>query len=158
MPIQLPISISTLTTATLHSTRTIHRPITHDTHHPPLQFYDLAFLYVFFSLRTFVEGTSATWVVQVHQLTRRASLTSLPPPPLATAATFVTSVPLQVILLQINLIARNSGTNWGIFLMVVRPILRAFGKTNPLDTIDTDPVIKLQFIARTAIQYDIADM
>lgn len=32
------------------------------------------------------------------------------------------------------------------------------GKTNPLDNVYTDPAIKLQFLARVAIQYDLADM
>eukprot|EP00966_Prymnesium_polylepis_P041370 959877-Prymnesium_polylepis.1 len=59
---------------------------------------------------------------------------------------------------QLNLILRNSGTSWGIFLAIARPCLRALGARNPLDTINTDPVIKIQFLARIAIQYDIADL
>ncbi|KAL1511499.1 hypothetical protein AB1Y20_006297 [Prymnesium parvum] len=93
----------------------------------PFQFFDLTFLYVFFSLRSFVASTNTLWVV-------------------------------NTVLLQGHLIARNSGTYWGIFLSCARCVLRACGKRNPLDNIHTDPAIKIQFLARVAIQYDIADM
>ena len=98
----------------------------------PFQFFDLAFLYAFFSIRTATSPPTLSWVV-------------------------------QQLLLQINIVLRNSGYAHALVRLYIAPVLVpliggavAHGLTerDPYE----DPLFTLQYLARLAVQYDLADI
>ena len=95
----------------------------------PFQFFDFLFLYVFFSLRSVEDDLTWSWG-------------------------------LQQAFLQINIMMRNSGTTDALlrrhFGKLIQCILRQnkFQKAKAED----DPLFRLQFLARIAVQYDLADL
>ena len=97
----------------------------------PFQFFDFIFLYVFFSLRNIQDGPFGL-------------------DPLNWA--------LQQCMLQVNIILRNSGTT-DAFLRRFAPRLIECGRKKFKDRDpNDDPLFRLQFLARVAIQYDFADL
>ena len=98
----------------------------------PFQFFDFLFLYVFFNVRT-VDGT-------VNSVT----------------GTFIA----QTCLLQLNIIARNSGITHAAMFQGLDPyISKIRGKRGVIKRfrVNSDPLYTLQFLARISLQYDLAD-
>jgi len=98
----------------------------------PFQFFDFVFVYSFFSLRSSHTDISSSWLA-------------------------------QQIVLQINIIMRNSGTTDGLIKRYLGPTIQLLlcrRKKQSLKGINphTDPLVRLQYVARLGWQYDLADV
>jgi hypothetical protein len=92
------------------------------------EFFDCVFIYTFFSLRTFTEDVGNYWL-------------------------------LQMAMLQINTVLRNSGTYVALGnLALQRLTKKLLGPSHAAPPVAQDPLLQLQFLARIAIQYDLADV
>eukprot|EP00325_Prymnesiales_sp_UTEX-LB-985_P025855 CAMPEP_0174720858 /NCGR_PEP_ID=MMETSP1094-20130205/34695_1 /TAXON_ID=156173 /ORGANISM="Chrysochromulina brevifilum, Strain UTEX LB 985" /LENGTH=236 /DNA_ID=CAMNT_0015921427 /DNA_START=276 /DNA_END=983 /DNA_ORIENTATION=+ len=63
---------------------------------------------------------------------------------------------VQIALLQLHTVLRNSGTYVGLSLLMLRMLRRLAG--SQWQPVADDPLVKLPFCARVAIQYDVADI
>ena len=96
----------------------------------PFQFFDFAFLYSFFSLRSIEYPVTSTWIA-------------------------------QQLLLQVNIVARNSGFTDAMTKRHVGRFYRLLsGGSASLSGNDhaNDPLLRLQYLARLGLQYDLADV
>ena len=64
---------------------------------------------------------------------------------------------LNVAVMQVNIVMRNSGTFNGIAFYVARRIQHFGVRRGWVKPPSEDPVFKIQFVARIAIQYELAD-
>jgi len=131
----------------------------------PFQFFDFVFLYSFFTLRSMDTPLTISWVLQQIVLQVSSPLLSIPPTSLTSLSSPQLILGPPFLLLQINIVLRNSGTTE---VLVARCGLgnRIFNFLTGKKTKDKlknfdpnqDPLIRLQYLARIGWQFDLADV
>ena len=131
----------------------------------PFQFFDFVFLYSFFTLRSMDTPLTISWVMQQIVLQVSSPLLCIPPTTLTSLSSPQLILGPPFLLLQINIVLRNSGTTE---VLVARCGLgnRIFNFLTGKKTKDKlknfdpnqDPLIRLQYLARIGWQFDLADV
>ena len=131
----------------------------------PFQFFDFVFLYSFFTLRSMGTPLTSSWVLQQIVLQVPRPLLSLPPTSLTSLSSPQLILGPPFLLLQINIVLRNSGTTevlvarCGLGNRIFNFLLgkKTKDKLKNFDP-NKDPLIRLQYLARIGWQFDLADV
>ena len=129
----------------------------------PFQFFDFVFLYSFFTLRSMGTPLTSSWVLQQIVLQVPRPLLSLPPTSLTSLSSPQLILGPPFLLLQINIVLRNSGTTevlvarCGLGNRIFNFLLgkKTKDKLKNFDP-NKDPLIRLQYLARIGWQFDLA--